>query len=264
MPDNPRETKQPEEQDHRHDTGWLSRLDNLQKLLAAIAAVVVALGGLGTAAYIARDSWQKALGITGSGPSASAPGTVNPTARTPPPASIPPSGIPTDSAISPTGPDRPSPTGATVSPSITSSGSPTSSPRQSDITGYGHISSASSSGGSCSDPVTVTIVISNPASAGRELWLMAIVMTGAPTHPVYYAKKELHNAAGQQTVPIQFYGATNGSFRNLVIVSSAPASFAWLDQNLAHDGNAAWDLNRTTKPSGVTVISPSYGVTTRC
>jgi hypothetical protein len=237
MPDNPRETKQPEEQDHRHDTGWLSRLDNLQKLLAAIAAVVVALGGLGTAAYIARDSWQKALGITGSGPSASAPGT---------------------------GPDRPSPTGATVSPSITTSGSPTSSPRQSDITGYGHISSASSSGSSCSDPVTVTIVISNPASAGRELWLMAVVMTGAPTHPVYYAKKELHNAAGQQTVPIQFYGATNGSFRNLVIVSSAPASFAWLNQNLANDGNAAWDLNRTTKPSGVTVISPSYGVTTRC
>jgi hypothetical protein len=69
--------------------------------------------------------------------------------------------------------------------------------------------------------VTVTITISSPASAGRELWLMAIVMTGAPVHPVYYAKKELDNVAGQQTANIQFYGATNGSARNLVIVSSA-------------------------------------------
>jgi hypothetical protein len=264
MSDNPRETKQAEEQDHRHDTGWLSRLDNLQKLLAAIAAVVVALGGLGTAAYIARDSWQKALGITGSGPPTSTPGAVNPTVRTPPPSSIPPSLIPGDPAVSPTGPGRPGPTGAASSPSIASSRSPTSSPRQSDIAGYGHISSVTSSGGSCAGPITVTIVISNPASAGRELWLMAIVMTGVPTHLVYYAKKELGNAAGQQTVPIQFYGATNGSFRNLVIVSSAPASVGWLDQNLANDGNPAWDLNRTTKPSGVTVISPSYGVTTRC
>ena len=93
---------------------------------------------------------------------------------------------------------------------------------------------------------------------------MAIVMTGAPIHPVYYAKKELDNTAGQQTAIIQFYGATNGSVRNLVIVSSALASFNWLKQNLANDGNPAWDTNRTTKPSDVPAISPSYEVTTQC
>ena len=93
---------------------------------------------------------------------------------------------------------------------------------------------------------------------------MAIVMTGVPTHPVYYAKKELDNVAGQQPAVIQFYGATNGSVRNLVIVSGARASFNWLKQNLDNDGNPAWDTNRTAKPSGVLVISPSYVVTTRC
>jgi len=92
---------------------------------------------------------------------------------------------------------------------------------------------------------------------------MAIVMTGTPVHPVYYAKKELDNVAGRQTATIQFYGATNGSARNLVIVSSARASFSWLKQNLANDGNPAWDTNRTTKPSDVPVISPSHDVTTR-
>ena len=56
----------------------------------------------------------------------------------------------------------------------------------------------------------------------------------------------------------------HGSTRNLVIVSSAHASFSWLKQNLANDGNPAWDTNRTTKPSDVPVISPSYDVTTRC
>jgi hypothetical protein len=93
---------------------------------------------------------------------------------------------------------------------------------------------------------------------------MAIVMTGTPVHPVYYAKKELDNVAGQQTATIQFYGAASGSVRNLVIVSSAPASFNWLEQNLANDGNPAWDTHRTTKPSNVPVISPPYEVTTRC
>jgi hypothetical protein len=93
---------------------------------------------------------------------------------------------------------------------------------------------------------------------------MAIVITGTPAHPVYYAKKELANMAGQQTAAIQFYGATNGSARNLVIVSSAPPSFNWLKQNLANDGNPAWDTNRTAKPSDVPVISPSYTATTRC
>jgi hypothetical protein len=264
MSDDPGEAKQPEEQDHRHDTGLLSRLDNLQKLLAATAAVVVALGALGAAAYVARDSWQKAVGIAGSGSPTLAPGTANPAFRTSPPGNTPSSLTPAAPVISPTGSNVPASTSTLPPSSPSSPGSPSPSPRQPDTIGYGHISSVTSSGGSCAGPVTVTIVISSPASADRELWLMAIVMTGVPIHPVYYAKKELDNAAGQRTVSIQFYGATNGSFRNLVIVSSARTSFNWLEQNLANDGNPTWDPNRTTKPSDVTVISPSYGTTTRC
>lgn len=259
MSDNLRETKSPEEQDHSHDSGWLSRLNDLQKLVAAIAAVVVSLGALGTAAYVARDSWEKAFGMPGGGPSTPAPGPASPALRTSPPADTPSSLTSSTPATSPAGPGAHGPTSATLSPRV-----PTPSPRQPGTLGYGHISSVASSAGSCAGPVTVIIVMSSPASAGRELWLMAVVITGTPAHPVYYAKKELANVAGQQTATIQFYGATNGSARNLVIVSSAPASFNWLKQNLANDGNPAWDTNRTAKPSDVPVISPSYTATTRC
>ena len=258
MSDNPQETKQPEDQDHSHDNGWLSRLNDLQKILAAIAAVVVAVGALGTAAYVARDSWDKVFG----GPPAPVPA---PATRTSPPAGTPASLTPTTPATSPAGRDASGPTSTTLAPGTPSPpGSPAPAPRQPDALGHGHISGVISTGSSCAGPVTVTIAISSPASAGRELWLMAIVMTGTPVHPVYYAKKELDNVAGQQTATIQFYGATNGSARNLLIVSSARASFSWLKQNLANDGNPAWDTNRTTKPSDVPVISPSYDVMTRC
>jgi hypothetical protein len=141
---------------------------------------------------------------------------------------------------------------------------PARSAHQPDTPGYGYISSIASAGGSCADPITVNVVVSSPASADRELWLMAIVMTGRPTHSVYYGKKQLDNITGQQTATIQFDGATNGSVRNLVIASSAPASFSWLKKNLANDDNPAWDTDRTTKPSDVPVISPSYAATTRC
>ena len=259
MSDNLPETKPHEEQDHSHDSGWLSRLNDLQKILAAIAAIVVSLGALGTAAYVARDSWEKALGLPPSGPATPTPSLASPTLRTSPPGGTP-SDLPSSpAATSPAGSGPFGPTSATLSPRA-----PAPSPRQPDIPGVGHIKSVSSSGKSCAGPVTVTIAISSSASADRELWLMAIVMTGVPTHPVYYAKKELDNVAGQQPVAIQFLGATNGSVRNLVIVSSARASFNWLKQNLDNDGNPAWDTNRTTKPSDVLVISPSYQVTTRC
>jgi hypothetical protein len=237
MSGNPPETKQPEEKDRSHDTGLLSRLNDLQKLLAAILTVLVSLGALGTAVYVARSSWDRAIGITGSVPPTATPGPANPAVRTSPPRVTPSSLTPSTSATPPTGPDA---------------------------LGQGQISGVTSPGTSCAGPVTVSIVISSPPRADRELWLMAIVMTGAPIHPVYYAKKELDNTAGQQMVTIQFYGATNGSVRNLVIVSSARASFNWLQQNLTNDGNPAWDLNRTTKPSDVPAISPSYEVTTRC
>lgn len=259
MSDNPQETKQPDEQDHSQDSGWLGRLNRLQKVIAAIATVVVALGGLGTAAYVARDNWEKAFGPAGSAPLTPTPGTGSPTFRTSPPGGTPSSLAPNAPATSPAGQDTPGPTSAILSPSA-----PSPSPRRPDILGHGHLGSVASAGSSCAGPVAVTIVVSSPASADRELWLMAIVMTGAPIHPVYYAKKKLDNVAGQQTATIQFYGATNGSVRNLVIVSSASASFNWLEQNLANDGKPGWDMNRVTKPSDVQVISPSYGVTTRC
>lgn len=113
-------------------------------------------------------------------------------------------------------------------------------------------------------PIAVTVVISSPASTNRELWLMAIVMTGTPIHPVYYAKKELGNVSGPQIATIQFYGAINGSVRDLVVASSTSASFSWLQQNLSNDGNPNWDTQRTTKPSDVSLISKPFEVTTRC
>ena len=85
MSDNLPETKSHEEQDHSHDSGWLSRLNDLQKILAAIAAIVVSLGALGTAAYVARDSWEKALGLPPNGPATPTPSLASPTLRTFPP-----------------------------------------------------------------------------------------------------------------------------------------------------------------------------------
>jgi hypothetical protein len=100
---------------------------------------------------------------------------------------------------------------------------------------------------------------------GRELSLAAVAAkrTGSlPSRVTGGARDVGANDIGR-TATIQFYGATNGSVRNLVIVSSARASFNWLKQNLANDGNPAWDTNRTTKPSDVPVISPSNEVTAR-
>lgn len=145
MSDNLRETKPPEEQDHSHDSGWLSRLNDLQKLVAAIAAVVASLGTLGTAAYVAQDSWEKAFGMPGSAP---APGPASPALRTSPPVGTPSSLTSSTPATSPTGPGAPGPTSATLSPS-TPPRAPTPSPRQPGTLGYGHISSIASSGGSC-------------------------------------------------------------------------------------------------------------------
>lgn len=123
----------------------------------------------------------------------------------------------------------------------------------------------SASGGSCiGDTVKVAVVVSTPASADRELWLMAIVMTGTPVHPVYYAKQQLDNAPGPQASTIQFIDAAIGSVRSLVIVSSPSASFSWLKQNLANDGNPTWDIKRVKLPSDVPEISSHYKVTRQC
>ena len=109
------------------------------------------------------------------------------------------------------------------------------------------------------------IEISVRASADRQLWLLAIVMTGTPVvHPVYYAKHQLANATGPQTAIIPFIGAAIGSVRNLVVVSSAQGSFSWLKQNLANDGIAGWDINRVKLPSDVHEISRFYKVTRQC
>lgn len=93
---------------------------------------------------------------------------------------------------------------------------------------------------------------------------MAIVMTGTPIHPVYYAKQELVNALGVQIATIQFIGSAIGSVRELVVVSSSSISFSWLRQNLANDGIAAWDIKRVKLPAGVSEISPHYRETRQC
>ena len=93
---------------------------------------------------------------------------------------------------------------------------------------------------------------------------MAVVMTGTPVHPVYFAKQQLINALGAQPAQVQFLGAKLNSTRDLVVVSSAPGSFGWLQQNLANDGNSKWDINRLMLPPDVREISPHYKETQQC
>src|SRR5271170_4563500 len=101
MSGNPQETKQPEEKDRSHDKGLLSRLNDLQKLLAAVLAVLVSLGALGTAVYVVRSSWDKAIGITGSVPPTTTPGPANRALRTSPPGVTPSSLTPSTPATPP-------------------------------------------------------------------------------------------------------------------------------------------------------------------
>jgi hypothetical protein len=156
----------------------------------------------------------------------------------------------------------PNPTSASPSPNPT-----TSSPIPPGTLGRAQIDSVTSpSGGSCiADTADVAINVSRQASADRELWLMAVVLTGIPKHSVYYAKQSLTNITGPQTVNIQFIGAAVGSTRDLVIVSGDHASSRWLNQNHANDGNPAWDIHRVRLRPGVAEISSRHKVTTqRC
>ncbi len=202
------------------------------------AVLVAIIGALGL--VLAAVAGGIIAHVMGPGPATSSPTprSASPTIPTPPPS-----------------PTNPSPSLSTTAPTPTGTG----------ILGSAQITNVTSAtGSSCiSDTVQVDIAISSPASADRELWLMAIVMTGTPIHPVYYAKRQLANAAGPQTPIIQFIGAAKGSVRNLVIVSSGPASFNWLKQNLANDGVPAWDINRVDL-HGVTEISRFYKVTQQC
>jgi transcriptional regulator with XRE-family HTH domain len=133
--------------------------------------------------------------------------------------------------------------------------------------GNAQITSVTPAGGSSciGDIVQVNLEISVPASADRQLWLLAVVRTGTPNkHLVYYAKHQLTDATGQQTTIIPLIGAAIGSVRNLVVVSSAHRSFSWLRQNLAHDGIPSWDIKRVTLPSDVREVSPFYKVKRQC
>ena len=256
MSGNDHEGEDRNESGHNQERGWLSRLDKAEKIIAAISAVVVALGVLGGAAYLTVSNWEKVFGPASAGASAPASSPISPTFST-----LPPS--PASS-----GPSNPEPSGS--SPAIPSSSPPpstaASSPTGPGILGSAQISKVTSaSGNSCiGDTVKVDIAISNLASADRELWLMAVVMTGTPVHPVYFAKRQLANAAGTQTATVQFIGSAVGSVRNLVIVSAAPGSFNWLKQNLENDGNPQWDVNRVKMPSGVSQISGPYKVKRAC
>jgi hypothetical protein len=141
----------------------------------------------------------------------------------------------------------------------------TSSPIPPGTLGRAKIDNVTSpSGSSCvSDTAAVAITVSRPASANRELWLMAVLVTGTPSHHVYYAKQSIANVAGPQTANIQFIGAAVGSTRDLVIVSGNHGSSDWLNQNHANDGNPTWDIHRVRLPSGVAEISSHYKVTTQ-
>jgi hypothetical protein len=143
-------------------------------------------------------------------------------------------------------------------------GTPSQSPVPPGTPGRARIEHVTSYGTCIGDTVKVAIVISSPASADRELWLMSVVMTGTPTHPVYYAKQQLFNAPGQHVYTVQFVGAAIGSVRNLAVVSSAPASFSWLKRNQTNDGNPAWDTKRLKLPNDVPEISSNYKVTRQC
>jgi hypothetical protein len=158
------------------------------------------------------------------------------------------------------------PTGNAGAPAAAPTPSPTSPSPIPTTFGSAQISNVKpSGGGSCiGNSVQVTVNVSDPASAGRELWLMAVVMTGTPIHPVYYAKHKVANTAGAHRVNIQFIGAPVGSARNLVMVGSAQKSLNWLQDNLANDGNPGWDIHRTGLPSDVQEISRPYRVIRRC
>jgi hypothetical protein len=112
--------------------------------------------------------------------------------------------------------------------------------------------------------VQVTVNVSRPASSSRELWLIATLRTGNPSHAVYYAKRQLGNYRGQQIFVIKFIGAAKGSSRKLVVASGEEGSYRWLEQNLAHDGDPGWDINRLMLKPGVRIISQPYQVTRAC
>ena len=215
---------------------WIDKLTNLQKFIVALTAVVVALGGLVGAIY----------GIT-----RSFSGTV--------------AGAPTSSVASKTPTDT-----STASPSPSaSSSSPSPSPTSTigpNAIGDARISKVvSASGASCiGGTVQVTTEVTSPASPDRELWLMAVVISGIPSHPVYYAKRMLTNSPVSQQVIIAFIGSAIGSSRNLIVVSAGKEAVGWLKKNLAHDGGPTWDIHRVKLPADVAQISRPYKVTTTC
>ena len=223
--------RKPSDRPHKNFLSkWIDGLGAAEKLIASLTAVVVAIGVLGTGVYYALNVWTKTFGCP------SNTGTLTTTLT-------------------------PSPTSPSPIPSTTS---PTALPPT--TFGNAQISNVTpAAGGSCiGNSVEVTVNVLDPASVSRELWLMAVVMTGTPIHPVYYAKHKVANTAGAHRVNIQFIGASVGSARNLVMVSSAQNSLKWLQDNLTNDGNPGWDIHRVRLPSSVQEISRPYKVIRRC
>ncbi len=243
---------QPKGSQHKGIGKWVDKLNKFQIFLAALTAVVAAVGLLGAAVYTTRSFWMQVF--DGSGPQPVPHTSSQNTLSAVPSLSSP-------SATSTSGSSKVS----SQPPPRTSAPATASAPVPLNL-GNAQISKIiPANGASCiGTSVEVTVMISNASSADRELWLMAIVMTGTPIHPVYFAKQQLINSSGSQKATIQFMGAALGSMRNLVIVSSARGSFDWLQQNLAHDGDASWDINRVRLPSDVNEISPPYEVTREC
>jgi hypothetical protein len=227
MSDDDRTRKLPNEARKSIINRLLDRLSAAESLILRLTAVIVAIGLLGAATYPARNEWIKIF---------SHPGDRGPTTA-------------------------PTPSRTTPSPILS-----TTSPVPPPAVGSAQIVKVTSAeGSSCiGNSVEVTVNVSDPASADRELWLMAVVMTGAPIHPVYYAEHKVANTPGVHRVNIQFIGAPVGSARNLAMVSSAQKSLRWLQDNLANDSNPAWGRYRVNLPSGVREISRPYMVLRRC
>jgi DNA-binding SARP family transcriptional activator len=104
--------------------------------------------------------------------------------------------------------------------------------------------------------VTVNVVLAPPP--GDQLWLMVKLFTQTPVHPIFYAKVQIKNQAGVQVVPLNFFDSRPGSSHYLTIVAAAPPTFSWFTENLRHDGDPHWDLERTHLPGGAEEIADDY------
>ncbi len=108
--------------------------------------------------------------------------------------------------------------------------------------------------------VRFTLAVSS-ATVGSQLWVYSRLVLEAPVHSVYFAKEPLTGPAGTRTVTLTFFGARPGSTRFVGVVEADRGGAAWLAENLNHDGDPTWDMNRVMLPSGVHEVAREVPVT---